>query len=63
VLGDLSNSVGWGKKDIIDKLEEKRKAKSRKFYERKILGKNRVTKAKNNKDLKAVVDQLAKFGY
>jgi large subunit ribosomal protein L13Ae len=34
-LGELSNMVGWTKKDVVEKLEEKRKAKSQKYYETK----------------------------
>ena len=32
----LSHEVGWGYKDVVDRLEEKRKAKASAFYERKV---------------------------
>jgi len=32
----LSHEVGWGYKDVIDRLEEKRKIKAQAFHERKI---------------------------
>jgi len=32
----LSHEVGWGYKDVVDRLEEKRKLKTVAFYERKI---------------------------
>jgi large subunit ribosomal protein L13Ae len=31
----LSHEVGWGYKDVVDTLEEKRKVKSAAYYERK----------------------------
>ena len=34
-LGDLAQSTGWTKQDIVSKLEDKRKAKSAKYYELK----------------------------
>jgi len=63
VLGDLCASVGWKKKDLLEKLENKRKEKSRKFYEKK-LGEAKIrTKAKNAADNKGIREKLAKFGY
>ncbi|EJU01887.1 ribosomal protein L13 [Dacryopinax primogenitus] len=32
----LSHEVGWGYKDVVDKLEEKRKVKAQAFFERKV---------------------------
>ncbi|KAF8755593.1 DNA mismatch repair [Rhizoctonia solani] len=32
----LSHEVGWGYKDVVDRLEEKRKVKAKAFHERKI---------------------------
>ena len=32
----LSHEVGWGYKDVVDRLEEKRKTKAAAFYERKV---------------------------
>ena len=34
-LGDLAEATGWTKKDLVSKLEDKRKAKSAKYYELK----------------------------
>jgi len=34
-LGRIAHEVGWKYKDVVDKLEEKRKIKSKAFYERK----------------------------
>lgn len=35
-LQRLSHEVGWGYKDVIDRLEEKRKVKAQAFHERKV---------------------------
>jgi large subunit ribosomal protein L13Ae len=35
VLGDLSQLVGWTKKATVDKLEDKRREKSKKYYQLK----------------------------
>jgi len=35
VLGDLAQKVGWTRKDLVARLEEKRKVKSAKFWEGK----------------------------
>lgn len=35
VLGDLAKLVGWTRKDVVERLEEKRKVKAQKFYELK----------------------------
>ena len=35
VMGDLAHSVGWKHKDLLKKLEEKRKVKADTFYEKK----------------------------
>lgn len=34
-VGELCSMVGWRRKDIVEKLEEKRKAKSQVYYEKK----------------------------
>ena len=35
VLGDLADSVGWKHKDLLKKLEEKRKIESAEYFEKK----------------------------
>jgi len=63
ILGDMCHSVGWKQRDLLERLEGKRKEKSRRFYERKLTRTNQTIKAKENVELKTVRDQLAKFGY
>ncbi|KAG9092397.1 MutS-like protein [Ceratobasidium sp. 370] len=49
----LSHEVGWGYKDVVDRLEEKRKVKAQAFHERKLA----AVKLRQ----KAVSDQAASF--
>lgn len=35
-LKRISHEVGWGYKDVVDRLEEKRKAKGQAYHERKV---------------------------
>ena len=35
VMKDLANNVGWKHKDLVDSLEDKRRAKSEAFYQKK----------------------------
>jgi len=62
-VGDLCSTVGWKRRDLLEKLETKRKEKSKRFYERKLADKNRRDKSKAIPELKEVRDKLAKFGY
>ena len=35
-LKRVSHEVGWGYKDVVDRLEEKRKVKGKAYFERKV---------------------------
>jgi len=50
----LSHEVGWGYKDVVDRLEEKRKIRAKAFHERK------TTAIKLRQ--KAIADTSASFG-
>jgi len=51
VLGRLSSEVGWKYKDVVTKLEEKRKVRSEAFYQRrKALLKLRSQAIENSKE-------------
>lgn len=59
-LKRLSHEVGWGYKDVVDRLEEKRKVKGQAYHERKqaaakLISKAEATVPKN--------DLLVKYGY
>ena len=63
VLGELAAEVGWTKKTIIDSLEDKRKVKSQKYYQLKSKKLQAKEKAKGNKDLVKINEELAKYGF
>lgn len=63
VLGELAEQIGWTKKGLVERLEEKRKTKSSKFYELKKKKLDARIKAKDNKDLQKVNEELAKYGF
>ena len=53
-LGDLSSQVGWGKRDLIDKMESKRRERAVNWHKRRIEKANRVRKALNMKEIDKV---------
>ena len=62
-LGELAGKIGWTKKDLVARLEEKRKTKSAKFWEskqKKIAARNKVA---SSADLKKFNEELAKYGF
>lgn len=63
VLGDLAQLVGWTKKGLVERLEEKRKVKAGKFWELKQKKLTARSKARGNKDLQKVNEELAKYGF
>ncbi|CAD6568577.1 MAG: 60S ribosomal protein L16B [Cyphobasidiales sp. Tagirdzhanova-0007] len=56
----LSHEVGWGYKDVVDRLEEKRKTKAAAFYERKAASAKLRANALASSD---VSSKLAELGY
>jgi len=66
VLGRLSVEVGWKHQAAVAKLEERRKIKSKKFYERKRAIENIRSKATKNSGqakVKEFNEALSKLGY
>lgn len=63
VLGELAQQVGWTKKDLVDRLEEKRKTKASKFWALKEKKLKARQQAKGSKDLQKVNEELAKYGF
>jgi len=65
VIGELANSVGWKHRDLLQKLESKRKAQAGEFYEKKkekeALRKKAIEAA--GSELAKVNEVLAGFGY
>ncbi|KAL4432110.1 hypothetical protein ABPG74_014364 [Tetrahymena malaccensis] len=62
-LGDLSASVGWGKQTLIEKLEEKRRARAKTYHDKKVKQADARKKELAAPALKAIKDKLAQFGY
>eukprot|EP01135_Chromosphaera_perkinsii_P011959 Nk52_evm12s2542 gene=Nk52_evmTU12s2542 len=64
-IGRLAHEVGWKYQDVVANLEEKRKVKSKVFYERKkSLAKLRNKAIASKKSALAPVEkQLAQYGY
>jgi large subunit ribosomal protein L13Ae len=63
ILGDLAHLFGWARKAIVETLEEKRKAKSEKFWlnkQKKLVARK---KALGDKKLDTVNAELAKHGF
>lgn len=65
VLGELAHSVGWKHKELLGRLEAKRKADAKEFYEKK--KEERVKRAKAEEacaaELAKVNEVLAAAGY
>jgi len=63
VLGDLAKLIGWTKKDLVTRLEEKRKTKAGKFWDLKKKKLAAKEKARGSKDIQKINDELAKYGF
>mmetsp|Transcript_16635 Transcript_16635/g.19170 ORF Transcript_16635/g.19170 Transcript_16635/m.19170 type:complete len:202 (-) Transcript_16635:43-648(-) len=65
IIGELAHSVGWKHRDLLKKLESKRKAEAAEFYEKKkekgTLRKKAVESASD--ELNKVNEVLAAYGY
>jgi large subunit ribosomal protein L13Ae len=63
VLGELCQQVGWKRQELVEKLETKRKERSKNFYKRKldVLKKRKV--ATNHAEFKDLRERLSKLGY
>ncbi|KAM0792537.1 60S ribosomal protein L16 [Microbotryomycetes sp. NB124-2] len=60
----LSHEMGWSYRDVVDRLEEKRKVKAAAFYERKVAAQKAKSAALTNASGAAPIsEKLAAFGY
>jgi large subunit ribosomal protein L13Ae len=62
-LGELASMVGWTRRDTVAALEEKRKAKSQRFFENKSRRVAARRAARSSQQVAAVNTELAKFGF
>ncbi|CAM6001122.1 unnamed protein product [Sphagnum balticum] len=63
VLGDLSAEVGWGKRSLVEKLENKRRERASNWHKKAIESANNVRKALNLTEINKVKAELAQYGY
>ncbi|KAJ5130850.1 uncharacterized protein N7515_006889 [Penicillium bovifimosum] len=63
-VGRLSHEVGWKYQDVVSRLEERRKVKSKAYYERKKAARRTLAKAEQGANVDSKTkDQLAQYGY
>jgi len=62
-LGELASHVGWTKKDLVASMEEKRKAKSDKYFQNKAKKASAKQAALGDKKVAALNTELAKHGF
>ncbi|KAJ5677707.1 uncharacterized protein N7477_003340 [Penicillium maclennaniae] len=63
-VGRLSHEVGWKYQDVVSRLEERRKVKSKAYYERKKAARRNLAKAEQGANVDSKTkNQLAQYGY
>lgn len=62
-LGKLASEVGWKHKELVARLEAKRKVKSEAYYQRSKDTKKLFAKATAEADLSAVSATLKQYGH
>jgi large subunit ribosomal protein L13Ae len=64
-IGRISHEVGWKYQDVVAKLEEKRKAKSAAYYQRKkaVVALKSKAAASKADALKSVNESITAYGY
>ena len=63
VLGDLSSQVGWNQKELISKLEDKRKERALNWHKRRVEKAAAARKSQNSGEIAKIRKQLAEYGY
>ena len=63
MLGDLATRIGWKYQKLVDDLEEKRKAKSAKYYEAKLKKDGARAGAQKSDEVKKIEAELAEYGF
>jgi large subunit ribosomal protein L13Ae len=62
-LGDLSSQVGWGKQQVIAKLEAKRKERGLVWHKKRIEKRVKRQTAPAAAEINKLREQLAQYGY
>ena len=63
ILGELADSVGWKHKELLERLESKRKVEAEAFFQKKKARAELRKKAEAEADLSAVSAVLEASGY
>ncbi len=63
VLGELAAEMGWKLAKVVDKLEDRRREKSQKYWELKQKKITARKSAEKHKDLQGIKKELEKFGF
>ena len=62
-LGEIAKQGGWTKKDLIERLENRRKEKADKYWQSKKKKLDARKKAGASKDVEALNKELAQYGF
>ena len=62
-LGDLAKLGGWTKKDVVERLENRRKEKAEKYWQSKSKKIDARQKAGKSKEVEAINKELAAYGF
>ena len=63
LLQRLSHENGWGYKDVVERLEEKRKTKAQAFHERKVAQAKVRATAVASSEAQSYNEKLAALGH
>jgi large subunit ribosomal protein L13Ae len=62
-LGDLAAEVGWGKRSLVAKLEDKRRVRAEAWHKKRLEVASNVRKAQNATEINKLRTELAQYGY
>jgi len=63
-VGRLGHEFGWKYRDVVERLEERRKVKGKAYYERKMAARKMLLDAKQNASIdEKTKEQLEQYGY
>ena len=63
VLGELAHQVGWGKRDLVQKLEKQRTDRALNWHKSRVQKIKATRKSQNTEQIKKLRAQLAEYGY
>jgi large subunit ribosomal protein L13Ae len=62
-LGDLASEVGWSKKNLIEKLEDNRRARALTWHKKRQELAGNVRKSQNAGEIAKIRTELSQYGY